>query len=328
MLDGLPPDFGVLRYWSSRFSAPDRIDSWRSVMARKLIRVEVDAIQSYQFHARATLRIFEAIRFGTGTLGPSITRRGPDLVVQENDDLFFIVNLTATLSIRLRSNDTALAHGDACLLSCADPWIYVQPKAGRVLAIRLARAALAQLVPDLEDRIGMVIPAGGVQLRMLLDYLSSVDRAYAFPDRNMRATLTEHIHDLMALTLGATGDCGHVAADRGLKAAHVRAMKDDILRSFARKDLSLSEIAAKHGMSRRSVQRIFELEGSTFQAHLLTLRLEGAREQLRNPRAANQTIAEIASTCGFGDISHFNHSFRKRFGASPSDVRLRWRDEK
>ncbi|HEV2650940.1 MAG TPA: AraC family transcriptional regulator [Rhizomicrobium sp.] len=327
MLDGLPPDFGVLRYWSSRFSAPDRIDSWRAVMARKLIRVEVDAIQAYQFHARAQLRIFEGIRFGTGTLGPSITRRGPDLVAQENDDLFFIVNLTATLSVRLRSNDIALAHGDACLLSCADPWIYVQPKAGRVLAIRVARAALALLLPDLEDKIGQVIPRGGIQLRMLLDYLSSIDRAYAFPDRNMRATLTEHIQDLMALTLGAVGDNRHAAAERGLKAAHVRAMKDDLLRSFSRKDLSLSEIAAKHGMSRRSLQRIFELEGSTFQSHLLTLRLEATRDQLRNPRAANQTIAEIASACGFGDISHFNHSFRKRFGASPSDVRTRGRDE-
>jgi AraC-like DNA-binding protein len=328
MLDGLPPDFGVLRYWSSRYNAPDRIDSWRTVMGRKLIRVEVDAMQSYQFHARATLRIFEGVRFGTGTLGPSITRRGPDLVAQENDDLFFIVNLTATLSVRLGSHDISLAHGDACLLSCADPWTYVQPKAGRVLAIRMARTAMAPRVPDLEDRIEKVVPSGGVQLRMLLDYLSSVDRAYAFPDRHMRATLTEHIHDLMALTLGATGDCGHIAAGRGLKAAHIRAMKDDLLRSFARKELSLSGIAAKHGLSRRSVQRIFELEGSTFQAHLLTLRLDGAREQLRNPRAANQTISEIATACGFGDISHFNHSFRKRFGASPSDVRLRWRDEK
>jgi len=327
MLEGPPQDFGVLRYRSSRFKAPDRIDSWRQVMGRKLIRIEVDSLPNVHFHARSTLRIFETVRFGTGSVAPNITRRGPDIVALENDDLFLIVNLTATVVVRQWATELILNPGDACLLSCSDPWVYVQPKSGRVLCMRVARAPMASMLPTLEDKIGLVIRDDEVPLRILLDYLSSVDRTYAYPDGAMRATLSAHIHDLLALTLGAGGDGQRNATERGLRAARVRALKDDLQRNYTRNDLNLSEIAARHGLSRRSVQRIFEVDGSTFQTHLLALRLEGARIQLRNPRTSALTIAQIAANCGFGDISHFNHSFRKRFGESPSDMRFDWRDE-
>lgn len=50
-------------------------------------------------------------------------------------------------------------------------------------------------------------------------------------------------------------------------------------------------------------------------------RLDRAHEMLGNPGLAHKAISTIAIDAGFGDISHFNHSFRRRFGATPSDVR-------
>ena len=32
-------------------------------------------------------------------------------------------------------------------------------------------------------------------------------------------------------------------------------------------------------------------------------------------------ISDIAGRSGFNDISHFNHCFRRRFGASPTEYR-------
>jgi AraC-like DNA-binding protein len=42
---------------------------------------------------------------------------------------------------------------------------------------------------------------------------------------------------------------------------------------------------------------------------------------LSDPRIADLTISAIAFGVGFGDLSYFNRTFRRRFGASPSDVR-------
>jgi AraC-like DNA-binding protein len=34
-------------------------------------------------------------------------------------------------------------------------------------------------------------------------------------------------------------------------------------------------------------------------------------------------VSEIAYACGFNEISYFNQTFRRRFGASPTQFRVR-----
>jgi AraC-like DNA-binding protein len=43
---------------------------------------------------------------------------------------------------------------------------------------------------------------------------------------------------------------------------------------------------------------------------------------LRDARFADSGISVIAFDAGFGDLSHFNRAFRRRFGASPSELRV------
>jgi AraC-like DNA-binding protein len=42
---------------------------------------------------------------------------------------------------------------------------------------------------------------------------------------------------------------------------------------------------------------------------------------LGDPSFAERTISAIAYESGFGDLSHFNRAFRRRYGESPTDVR-------
>ena len=50
-------------------------------------------------------------------------------------------------------------------------------------------------------------------------------------------------------------------------------------------------------------------------------RLQRAYAMLTDPTYADMRIIDIALTAGFGDVSHFNRMFRRRFGDSPSGVR-------
>jgi AraC-like DNA-binding protein len=43
---------------------------------------------------------------------------------------------------------------------------------------------------------------------------------------------------------------------------------------------------------------------------------------LTSPRFYELSISYIAFEAGFGDLSHFYRSFRRRYGESPSDVRV------
>jgi AraC-like DNA-binding protein len=66
---------------------------------------------------------------------------------------------------------------------------------------------------------------------------------------------------------------------------------------------------------------LLEAEGTTFTDYALNLRLTRAQQMLTESRFASWTISAIAYEAGFGDLSHFNRAFRRRYGASPSEVR-------
>jgi AraC-like DNA-binding protein len=140
----------------------------------------------------------------------------------------------------------------------------------------------------------------------------------------LRSLVVTHVYDLVALALGATRDATAIANDRGARAARLHAIKTEILNSLGRHELSLAGLAARHGVTPRHVQTLFESDGSTFSRFLLDQRLARAHHMLSNPLLAEQTISRIAYEVGFGDLSHFNRAFRRRYGETPSDVRARY----
>jgi len=126
------------------------------------------------------------------------------------------------------------------------------------------------------------------------------------------------VYDLMALAIGATGECREIARGRGGRAARLEAIKADLTRDAS---LSIDEIARRQGVTPRYVQILLEEQGTTFGEFVTERRLDVARSMLRSPRYAGWSIAGIAFEAGFRDLSHFNRRFRRRFGVTPSEFR-------
>ena len=59
--------------------------------------------------------------------------------------------------------------------------------------------------------------------------------------------------------------------------------------------------------------------------------LARAIELLRDPAHGLRRIADIAFAVGFRDLSYFNRMFRRKYGGTPTDIRLApngWRRDK
>jgi hypothetical protein len=109
----------------------------------------------------------------------------------------------------------------------------------------MARAALAPLVTDLEDRAMRVIPRDSETLRLLTRYLATLRNGHAMTPE-LRHLAATHVHDLVAMAIGATRDGVAVAQDRGLRAARLAAIKADVMAHAGDRDLNLAAVAARH----------------------------------------------------------------------------------
>lgn len=83
--------------------------------------------------------------------------------------------------------------------------------------------------------------------------------------------------------------------------------------------ITLEELASVAGMSPRYFCRAFaQITGKTPIAYLNYYRIETAGERLL---MTNETITDIALSCGFNDTSYFSKIFTREKGVSPSQYR-------
>jgi AraC-like DNA-binding protein len=156
---------------------------------------------------------------------------------------------------------------------------------------------------------------------LLAAYLAVLEQTSQPPTPEFRQLFATHVHDLVALAIGATRDAAEIASGRGLRAARFAAITADIAKNIDRHDLSAEWVAPRHRVSPSTVRRLFEERDTTFSQFLLNLRLAQAHRRLREPRHSDRTISSIAYSLGFNDLSYFNRTFRRFYGATPSDVR-------
>jgi AraC family transcriptional regulator len=100
-------------------------------------------------------------------------------------------------------------------------------------------------------------------------------------------------------------------------AARVDRAKELMAARYA-EPLSLSAMARDAGMSVFHFARVFtELEGQPPHRYLIDVRLEYAAARLREGAGVTDTCFAV----GFGSLSHFVTTFRRRYGATPSRLR-------
>jgi AraC-like DNA-binding protein len=240
---------------------------------------------------------------------------------ERDDDFSFHMNLSGLSLVSGQRGETTLRDGDAMLLSYSVSRTISRPDLVDHRVIRLPRAALSPLVRNIDDAVLCRIPRGTGMLRLLQSYVDAVfdDPAPAIPQ--MRHLVVAQLCDLIAVTLGATRDAAAVARGRGIRAARLRAIKDDIEAHLANGDLSPGAVAKRQGISDSYMRKLFEGEGTSFSQFVLGRRLEHARRMLTEPRWIHRSIASIAFDAGFGDLSYFNRTFKRCYGLTPSDMR-------
>lgn len=310
----------VARFSTDPYPAHERIAAWSEALGRHCgVRIDVNPRSAGDF--RSTAKLARSSNFGLIEGSTSANRQECSRGLIVNDDVTFVAVITSQWGMSQLGRSLDLHPGDWSLLSNSDVSTITIPEACRYLAFTVPRAAIQPLVPDIGATFARRIPASSPALQMLVRYLDLARRDNVVTTPALAAAFTDHVCDLLALALGPTRETAEQARTGGLAAARLQAIKDDIAVNLGQPELSVQTIAVRHGVSVRYVQRLFDQSGLTFTAYLIEQRLTAAYKALRRRAPADVPVSAIAFDCGFADVSHFNRSFRQRFGCTPSDVR-------
>jgi len=129
----------------------------------------------------------------------------------------------------------------------------------------------------------------------------------------LQVSLAEAIVQLGTSATGSIADAARIDLFNNLKSIATAALDDP--------ELTPAKVAAKAGVSVRTLHRVFQASGETFWSWIRDRRLERCYAELTAPTASRRSITEVAFRWGFNELSTFDRNFRKRYGASPRNVR-------
>lgn len=314
----MPGDAHAFRLAADQRTARARMSQMQEMLGRGIWRFDFEPAPDTAFHAEGRVRTVPGLSMADVATSEGMTRRTAQHHV--GDQLLFNICLSGSSAVSQRGRDIAIGAGDAVLSMGAEN-ASMRFSASRFLSLRLPTAAIADRVSDVHDRVARPVRHDNAALRLLTGYVERLEASRTLETPDLRRLAVTHIHDLVALALRASTDTGALAAGRAVRAARLREIKADIEDNLRREDLSVTLLAARHRLPVRYVRRLFEEEESTFTAFVLERRLAHARAILINPRLAHQKVGWVAAEAGFGNLSYFNQTFRRRFGGSPSDIR-------
>ena len=323
-----PNDFASMHFSTEALPARERVPMLREFVGPLVSRMDIEPLGDGPVHFEIAARAVPDLAVARLAFSSMRAERTRNLIADGNDNCSLSWLRAPENTVVHRGYELRPADGESTLLSMADQ--FVCSTAGgfaRGVTISVPRKVLTAMVPRVHDRFRAALVPESEAQRLLANYIEVLDeRRLASPE--LRRLVVAHVHDLIALALGASSDVAELASSRGLRAARLHAIKTDIRATLSQQGVTLTAVAARHGVSPRYVQALFESDGTTFSQFLLGERLARGNRLLNDPLQMVRSISAIAYAAGFGDLSYFNRAFRRRYGATPTDIRMAVRRER
>jgi AraC-like DNA-binding protein len=309
--------------WSTDSLAPhERFAFWREERGKQLfgVTIELPLERRQAFHGR-----FSAREVGGATLASlsasayEVSRTEADIARVSSDSLlvglqvagpgwcdtpagqtFVDVGAVSIGHTDLPSRGTPTTSGDFRIHMLKIPLDRVAE--GHAAARRLC------LAPVHDSRLALLVDAA---TSALIEEAPSLA-----PGRADRAIGT--IAQLALLARGAVAAGTHESR-QALRSGNRHAAQRIMRRNLQRGDLTAETVAAVLGISLRQLHVVFEPTGQSFHRTLTGMRVDMACRRLQ--MRPEESIADLAFSCGFESLATFYRAFRLFTGRTPGDVR-------
>jgi AraC-like DNA-binding protein len=315
-----PAPCQILRISNETLPERDRFSAFQEEVAQKILQMDVIDRSARGPRIEVAFMRLGTVAVGAGSCTPAEFIRYNHHLKDCRDGFRLDIVARAPLQLSQGGKERTYDVGWGHFLHHARPFRRFGPCGVISRNVTVQAAALKTLVAHPEDLAGHPVRPGPA-LRLLDGYLQSLTSLDKPLSPESVRIISDHLLDLVAAALGPTAEAAEIIANRGVKAGRLRAVVAEIARRFSEPNFDLEDIVGTMGLSRRYIQRLLEETGQSFTERLVERRLERAFAMLTDQRRLHLAIIDIALAAGFGDVSHFNRVFRRRFGDTPSGIR-------
>jgi AraC family transcriptional activator of tynA and feaB len=309
-------DTDLVTWSTDTIQARERFSFWNEVVCQTVLNVSTESPPE-SFSARISGRSFGNLRFASFDCTGHELVRSRQQVARAPED-FYVITLHQHGRSHFSQNDEtiSLEPDEIAIVDGHLPFriAFTEP-VSRATAV-IPHAMIDARAPWLRSRPRRKITANSPfadLARRHLRQLTADDRGLSEVQANL---LTDNLCNLLAL---ASAD--DIAPGRLPHELKVEAMLAYCRKNLHDVELSPHLVAARFGISVRTLHLRFEKLGRSFGRWLLENRLDACGKMLRDPHQRGSSISSIAYRWGFNDLSHFNKAFRARFGMPPRQWR-------
>ncbi|MGH3903126.1 MAG: helix-turn-helix domain-containing protein [Pseudonocardiaceae bacterium] len=305
--------------------AAERFAFWRQLLWQTIAPFELRSDHEEDFRAEVRTVDLGAVR-ATLMAQPSMEgRRTPKLIRKSDPEFYQLgVNVRGHVTASQDRRSVTLAPGDLVLVDTSRPFHCIADGgANRCIGLTLAFPRALLPLPDNKVRQLLLVRmsgSGGIG-PLLSRYLVELIR----PDDQWRpadaARLATVTLDLVTAMLAH-----HLEADEQLpgqtrEGALLARIYSFIQQHLNDPALSPGMIAAAHGISTRSLHRLFHASDLTVTGWIRARRLDRCRRDLADPHFRARPVHAIAARWGLPDAAHFSRTFRAEYGLTPQAYR-------
>lgn len=309
-------------YWSTsgRAGGDDLIAQWQDMLSATHLPWTVQIApqdDGRAFEARVRRWWIEDLALVDCECGPcSGTRQRRQVGDTDGEFIVVLMNRAGRETVSQGNAEVELQPGDAVVWDSTKPARFSvwEPLSKRSLLI--PRAALEGVNGRAWTPAGVMLDGDAPATRLLASYLDTLSAALpALGPAAVAGARNATLELLVGALRGESGALSSSATQPALRAAMDRYIERHLLDGTA----TLHDIAAAHGVSVRTVNRIFNASGQTVGEVIRVRRLARAREDLTD---SQMPVSTIAHRWGFSDPSHFTRSFKAHYGSSPREYRV------